>query len=408
MSQPLARIYPRGTGGRTACGLFCLLATWAAPAPADGNRLTRLDVVERADGTRLILDFSAAPVYRLVRWTEPDRLRLDFTDTRLAAPVRQPPESHASVGRVEATEKPGGGLLLSVALEGKPKHRVSLTPAGHRQRLTIELLGTAAYGAARTEAAHPSAVPQTRAKPGPSGRRVVAIDAGHGGKDTGAIGPGGHYEKDIVLSIARRLAGFIRAEPGLQPALVRRDDRFVPLRTRMALARAAHADLLVSLHADADSSGQVRGMSVYTLSERGASHEAGRWLARRGKGMALAGSLNLRDKEDALARTLLDLCQRATLADSERAAAAILREVQKRFPIHHHQVQRAGFVVLKSPDIPSVLVETGFISHPVGEKDLSSPAHQDQIARTLFYGIRRYFAATSRGRPAGRIADSTP
>lgn len=399
MKHPFRATPSKGKARRASLGALLLLAAWAAPGWADANRLVRLYVADKPDHAKLVLEFSAPPDYRLVRWTEPSRLRLEFADTRPGFRVRQPPASHPFVGRIDATEPPGGGLRLSVALKGELRHRASVAPVGDRHRLTIELARAAPPAPSRD----PSRPAITAKRPG---ARVVAIDAGHGGKDTGAIGPGGHFEKDIALSIARRLAGFIRAEPDLRPALVRRDDSFVPLRARMDIARAAHADLFVSLHADADASGQVRGMSVYTLSERSARHEAARWLARRESGAVLAGGIDLRDKGGALARTLLDLSQRATLADSERAAAAILREVRKRFPIHHHQVQRAGFMVLKSPDIPSVLVETGFISHPAGEKDLSSPARQDQIARALFYGIRRYFAAAPRGRGGEHLADA--
>lgn len=199
-------------------------------------------------------------------------------------------------------------------------------------------------------------------------KRVVVIDAGHGGKDTGAIGPNGHQEKDIVLAIAHQLHGMLRAERDLQPVMVRRDDHFVSLRTRLAVARAAAADLLVSLHADADTSGQVRGMSVYALSERGAGGAAARWAALR---------------------------------ESARAASAILHEMQKFFPIHGQEVQKARFLVLKSPDIPSVLIETGFISHPDGERDLSNTARQKKIARTLFYGIRRFLAGAFRSKNGG-------
>jgi N-acetylmuramoyl-L-alanine amidase len=251
-------------------------------------------------------------------------------------------------------------------------------------------------------AAKPPARLQAASKRIPA--HVVAIDAGHGGKDTGAIGPGGRFEKDIVLSIARRLAAFIRAEPGMTPAMVRRDDRFIPLPQRKAIARAAHADLLVSLHADADPSGRARGMSVYTVSGRGAGREAARWPARKDNAPVPAGGTRLGGKDATLARVLFDLSRRATPADGERAASNILREVRKSFPIHRHEVQKAGFVVLKAPDIPSVLVETGFISHPVGERQLADPVHQNKIARALFHGIRRYFANSGRTGPAVRIA----
>lgn len=282
-----------------------------------------------------------------------------------------------------------GSVLPGVGPEPRSK------PAGGRRWIKVAawllLAGWGAVAVAETSreqrpnAASRPPAPRLQAASGHAVAHVVAIDAGHGGKDTGAIGPGGRYEKDIVLSVARRLAGFIRAEPGMTPAMVRRDDRFIPLRERMAVARAARADLFVSLHADADPSGRVRGMSVYTVSERAAV---------------------LRSTDASLARALFDLSRRTTLSDGERAASSILRELRKSFPIHRHEVQKARFMVLKAPDIPSVLVETGFITHPAGERQLADATHQTKIARALFYGIRRYFANPGRTGSALRIASA--
>jgi N-acetylmuramoyl-L-alanine amidase len=390
-----------------AAGIL-LLAELAGPVAAEANRLTALHVADKADRARLVFEFAATPEYRLTRWAEPGRLLVDLPDAELGIGVRQPPPSHPFLGQIRVTPgKARKGLLFAVDLKRTVIHRVFTAAGRNGVRLVIELIDSGPGGS------------PARPKPGETPVRihsrmrkahVVAIDAGHGGKDTGAIGPGSHREKDIVLSIARRLRAMIRAEPGLKPVLVRRDDRFVPLRERLTIARAAEADLFLSLHADADPSGLVRGMSVFTLSDRGASSEAARWLARKENAAALAGGVSLRDKDRALAQVLLDLSQKATLEESARAASALLREIRRTFPMHRPEVQRAGFVVLKSPDIPSVLVETGFISNPVGEKKLSDPAYQEKIARTLFCGIRRFFADKLRKgiHPRLAVRDSHP
>jgi N-acetylmuramoyl-L-alanine amidase len=222
---------------------------------------------------------------------------------------------------------------------------------------------------------------------------VVAIDAGHGGKDTGAIGPTGVQEKTVVLAIARKLSGFVKAEPGMRAVMVRSGDHFVDLRHRAAIARRAHADLFVSLHADAYENAEARGSSVFTLSDNGASSEAARWLADS-ENAALMGGVRLKDKSKTLASVLVDLSKNATQEASDQAAAKVLRELGKDFEVHNSGVQKAGFVVLKSLDVPSMLVETAFISNPAEEKNLTNPKSQDRIAKAIFKGIRAYAAET--------------
>jgi N-acetylmuramoyl-L-alanine amidase len=385
-------------------GGILLLAGLAAPVTAESNRLMALHVADKADRARLVFEFAAAPEYRLTRWTEPTRLLVDIADAELGIGVKQPPPSHPFLGLIRVTPGKGRkGLLFAVDLKRAVTHRAFTAAGRNGVRLVVELIDAGPGG--------PSASPKPAETPAHTHlrvrrTRVVAIDPGHGGKDTGAIGPRGHREKDIVLSIARRLRVLLRAEPGLKPVIVRQDDRFVPLRERLTIARAAGADLFLSLHADADPSGLGRGMSVFTVSGRGASSEAARWLAHKENAAALAGSVSLRGKDRALAQVLLELSRKVTLEESTRAASAILQEIRKTFPMHHSEVQRAGFVVLKSPDIPSVLVETGFLSNPLGEKNLSDPAHQEKVARTLFFGIRRFFTSLSRNRVVERLAEA--
>jgi N-acetylmuramoyl-L-alanine amidase len=238
----------------------------------------------------------------------------------------------------------------------------------------------------------------------PAGARdlIVAVDAGHGGDDPGAIGLNGAREKDVVLAIARELALKINAEPGMRAVLTRNGDYFVPLRDRMRRARAQQADLFVSIHADSIRDRRVDGSSVYILSQRGASDEAARWLAERENASDLVGGVSLDDKSDVLASVLLDVSQSASLSASGIAAERVLRQLNRVGEVRKPRVQEARFMVLKSPDIPSMLVETAYISNPQEEQRLRSQAHQAKIAGAIHQGVHDYFYANP---PAGtRIA----
>lgn len=221
---------------------------------------------------------------------------------------------------------------------------------------------------------------------------VIAIDAGHGGNDPGARGPRGTREKEVVLAIAKRLDALIRKEPGMRSVMIRTGDYYVGLRQRIKKARKAKADLFVSIHADAFKKSTVKGSSVFTLSRRGASSEAARWLAAHENAVDLVGGVSLDDKDDMLASVLLDLSQTATKEASSNVAAKVLRNLKSMGAVHKKTVQSAGFVVLKSPDIPSILVETAFISNPDEEKKLRSSKYQDRLAKAVFSGLQDYFA----------------
>jgi N-acetylmuramoyl-L-alanine amidase len=219
---------------------------------------------------------------------------------------------------------------------------------------------------------------------------VVAIDAGHGGIDAGAHGLNGTQEKRVVFSIAKRLAQLINEQPGMRAVMVRKGDYYIGLRKRMAIARDAKADLFVSIHADAIQDHTVKGASVYTLSNHGASSEAARWLANSENSADLIGGVSLDDKDDVLASVLLDLSQSATKEASSSLAGKVLKAFNSIGKLHKNEVQKAGFMVLKSPDIPSILVETAFISNPSEENELRSSEHQDKIATAMFKGIASY------------------
>jgi N-acetylmuramoyl-L-alanine amidase len=238
----------------------------------------------------------------------------------------------------------------------------------------------------------PSDKAQSKNKP-PYGRTVIiAIDAGHGGEDPGAHGRRGSYEKNITLAIARRLKAKVDAEPGMRGVLIRDGDYFIPLFDRTAKARRAQADLFVSIHADAFINRDTRGSSVFALSEHGATSAAASWLAKSENEADLIGGVNLAVKDKYLAKTLLDLSQTATINDSLKLAKAVLGEVGDVNRLHRGIVEQAGFAVLKSPDIPSILVETAFISNPDEEAKLNDAGYQQRMASALLSGIKRYFA----------------
>jgi N-acetylmuramoyl-L-alanine amidase len=266
---------------------------------------------------------------------------------------------------------------------------------GHGHRLVIDLIPKTGGGA---PAAGPAAAPaaggahlSVRSRSAAARPVVVAIDAGHGGKDPGAIGAHGTREKDITLAIARRLSSLVAKEAGMRPVMIRDGDVFVPLRQRILTARKHKADIFISIHADAFTDPGVRGSSVFTLSERGATSEAAKWLADRENSADLIGGVDLKTSDDVLANVLLNMSQNATLEHSGEAAAAVLQNLSRLGDTHKAQVQKAGFVVLKSPDIPSLLVETAFISNPKEEARLKTAAYQQRLAEAILGGVKAYF-----------------
>lgn len=221
---------------------------------------------------------------------------------------------------------------------------------------------------------------------------TIVLDPGHGGEDPGAIGRGGSHEKNVTLQVARRLKAKIDAEPNMRSMLTRDGDFFIPLHHRVQKARRVKADLFVSVHADAFIKPTARGSSVFVLSENGASSSAARWLAQRENSADLIGGVNLDVKDPHLARTLLDLSQTATLNDSMKLGRSVLGELGGINTLHKEHVEQAGFAVLKAPDIPSILIETAFISNPEEERRLNDDAYQDKMAEAILRGIKGYLA----------------
>ncbi|MBT9525904.1 MAG: N-acetylmuramoyl-L-alanine amidase [Rhizobacter sp.] len=221
---------------------------------------------------------------------------------------------------------------------------------------------------------------------------IVAIDPGHGGEDPGAIGPTGLREKDVVLSVALKLRDALNAVPGMRAMLTRDADFFVPLHDRVRKARRVQADLFVSIHADAFFKPHARGASVYALSQNGASSSAARWMASRENAADLVGGVNIKAKDATVARALLDMSTAAQIKDSLKLGGEVLGQIRKVGYLHKGSVEQAGFAVLKAPDVPSILVETAFISNPEEERKLRSDAYRDQLVDALTTGIKRYFA----------------
>jgi N-acetylmuramoyl-L-alanine amidase len=221
---------------------------------------------------------------------------------------------------------------------------------------------------------------------------TIALDPGHGGEDPGAVGRGGSYEKDIVLAIAKRLKAKIEEQPNMRVMLTRDGDYFVPLNMRVEKARKVQADLFVSIHADAWIEPTARGSSVFALSEKGATSTAARWMANKENAADLIGGVNIKNHDRQLASVLLDLSTTAQISDSMKVAKAVLGEIGGINRLHKNSVEQAGFAVLKAPDIPSILIETAFISNPEEEAKLNDEAYQDQMAIAILKGIRIYFA----------------
>ena len=349
------------------------------------------------DSTRVVLDLSGRAQHSLVVLKNPDRVVLDVPGARMARGARGAPAAAGAVKQMRMAKRPSGDLRFVIDLSHQIRAKSFLAQPNHQYgyRLVIDLGGG---GAAAPD------IPVKAEHARPDARDlIIAIDAGHGGEDPGAIGKNGTREKDVVLAIARALAQRVNEEPGMRATLTRDGDYFVPLRDRMKRARARQADLFVSIHADSIRDRSVDGSSVYILSQRGATDEASRWLAERENASDLIGGVSLDDKGDVLASVLLDLSQSASLNASQSAAQNVLRQLYAVGEVRKPQVQQARFMVLKSPDIPSMLVETAYISNPQEERRLRGSAQQAKLAAAIHQGVRAYFYSDP---PAGtRIAE---
>lgn len=363
---------------------FLLLGLGWLPSAWAQVEIRRAQVLEGQGATRVVFDLDARTSYQLFTLPDPARIVIDLPSGRLAKSYRAPAARGAIAGIRSGTPKADHlRLVLDLRAPVKPK-TFWATGTGGDHRLVVELRKPGSTAAVKSDPPAQAAA----ARP-----VIVAIDAGHGGQDPGAIGPRGAREKVVTLAIAKRLKAVLDAEPGMRAVLIRERDIFIPLQQRFARARAAKADLFVSIHADAVDGRHAAGSSVYMLSTRGASSQAARWLANRENAADLIGGVSLGDKDNTLAAVLLDLSQGAALEASNQAANQVLRSLSRFGRVHKREVQRANFVVLRSPDVPSILVETAFISNPQEEKRLQDPAHQQRLAQAISTGIRDFFHA---------------
>ncbi|HEY1892402.1 MAG TPA: N-acetylmuramoyl-L-alanine amidase [Steroidobacteraceae bacterium] len=364
----------------------------AVPSRAGEARLRAVHLATSDTATRLTLDISRVTGEKSFILEHPFRTVIDLPRTRSVAGLKLP-AARGVIAGIRVGRRPNGALRLVLVLRAASGLHADWAYSRARGPQLILTLGDGSAGVATATTSDTIPTP-IRALHAPldSGRNIiVAIDAGHGGQDPGTIGPGGTQEKRVTLAIARFLAQRIDEQRGMRAVLTRDSDIFIPLRERMVIARRAKADLFVSIHADCVANRQIAGASVYILSVRGASSEAARWLAERENDADLKGGVQLEDKSSTLASVLLNLSQSATISDSMTVAQQVLASLDHSVPVRKLDVQQAAFVVLKSPDIPSMLVETDYLSDPTEERKLRSPTRQMQIAGAIFQGVRGYF-----------------
>ena len=390
---------------------------------ANAGTLTAARMWPSSDYTRIALESSQPLVFKYFTLGNPHRLVVDIEgiepgNTILAGLPSQLNANDPFVAGVRTGVNRPGVVRLVFELKIPVKPSVfALLPLGEfGHRLVMDLYAASASDVVKTlvkpapqvpstaqiqvavpqvtaEAAPVSLAPPGPAKPSavPSRAIMVAIDPGHGGEDPGAVGAGGSHEKHITLSVARKLKQKIDAQPNMRAYLTRDGDYFIPLHERVNKARAVKADLFISIHADAFIKPEARGSSVFALSEHGATSAAARWLAKKENDADLIGGINIDVKDKFLKRTLIDLSQTATITDSLRFGRHVLRHIGEVNTLHKSQVEQAGFAVLKAPDIPSILVETAFISNPEEEKRLNDEGYQEKLVDAILSGIKSYF-----------------
>lgn len=361
--------------------IFCVTLAQAAPVELENIRIWAAP-----DNTRVVFDVSAPVEHRLETLSDPHRVVLDISNARLRKAPAQPRANDKFLQQVRSGMRNRDDLRIVLDLKQYSDSKSFLLPPNkhYGHRLVIDLFDAQAD---KVSARHAAISPQ----PDRARDVIIAIDAGHGGEDPGAIGPSGTREKEIVMQISRRLAQLINNEHGMQAMLVREGDYYLPLRKRMQVARESKADLFISIHADAFRDPRVSGSSVYILSQHGASSEAARWLAEQENASDLVGGVSLDVKDNILASVLLDLSQTASLEASIDVADRVLSGLRKVGKVHKRHVQAAGFAVLKSPDIPSILIETAYISNPQEEKNLRNNLFQEKMAAAILSGLRGYF-----------------
>ncbi len=375
--------------------LSCLLL----PGWAQASQLSASRLWPSPDYTRITLESAEPVAHKYFTLSNPERLVIDLEGVEAGAALDMLPgqltaeDPYIAAIRI-GKNRPG---VMRVVLDLKSPVRPSvfqLPPLGqYGHRLVVDLYPAQAADVAATPPVSPADEAQ-QDKPGsPQYTRLitVAIDAGHGGEDPGALGAKGSREKDVTLALAKKLKEKIDAQENMHAVLIRDGDYFVPLAQRVTKARAVKADLFMSIHADAFIKPHARGSSVFALSENGATSVAAKWLARKENDADLVGGVNIDVKDAFLKRTLIDLSQTATINDSLKLGHAVLKAMSGVNTLHRSQVEQAGFAVLKAPDIPSILIETAFISNPEEEKRLNDPGYQEKLVNAIVGGVRNYF-----------------
>jgi N-acetylmuramoyl-L-alanine amidase len=386
-------------------------AAWASAA-----RIASARMWPAQEYTRVVLEAAVPVAHEVALLKDPNRAVLDLQGAALTPelaqlPLRvQPSDPYIAAIRFGTRAPDTLRIVFDLKSEIRPQLFALQPFAGFGYRVVLDLYPLAPFDPlmalleekrdapvadGRPAGAAPDRIPDARPDPRPPARRriTIALDPGHGGEDPGAIGRRGTYEKNVTLAIGKKLKRIIDAEPGMRAMLTRDDDYYVPLAARVQKARRVQADLFVSIHADAFREAQARGSSVFALSESGATSTAAKWLAQRENAADLIGGVNLDNRDPVLARTLLDLSQTAQISDSLKVGRHMLASIGTINTLHKPGVEQAGFAVLKAPDIPSILVETAFISNPDEELKLRSDRQQAKFAESMGDGIRRYFAA---------------
>ncbi len=363
-----------------------MLLTGAKAALADkkaaltGIRISQADT----DHTRIVFDLSNNIQHNIFALSDPYRIVVDLVDTRESKALSINRQTTSLLEGIRSAERATGELRVVFDLKGKVRPRsFTLRPDGQSgYRLVVDLHST--------NLSPTPIVTSQQQRLKHKKEFIIALDPGHGGRDPGAIGKKGTREKDVTLAVAKKMKAIINRTSGYRAVLTREGDQFIALRNRVKKAREKQADLFVSLHADSFRSPRVKGASVYALSLNGASSEAARWIAEKENKSDLIGGISLDDKDDLIASVLLDLSQTATIQDSLELGDDVLRHISKVSNINNKHVQQAGFAVLKAPDMPSILIETAFLSNPAEERKLRNSKHQQKLARAVFAGIKSH------------------
>lgn len=374
---------------RHLLNLILASTAFALPFAVGATQIRNARLWRSDDKLRLVFDLSGPVQYKTFSLGSPDRLIIDLSGANLSGDFSQLALVDTVIRSIRSGHFGQGDTRIVLDLSGPVQLNSFLLPPqdGQGLRLVLDLKTSAPM--------HVASVPAVNVdKAHPQRDIIVVVDPGHGGKDPGAVGAKGEREKDVVLSIAQLLAKRLKREKGFDVKLVRNDDFFVPLRKRVEIAHKHNADMFISVHADAAPRLTASGASVYCLSEGGATSATARFMAQRENGVDLLGAtrlLNLKDKDPMLAGVILDMSMNATIAASLQLGSTVLGSLAGITTLHQKRVEQAGFAVLKSPDVPSILVETGFISNARDSQRLVTARHQQAVADGLFEGLQRYF-----------------